>query len=149
MLVVGIGNPERGDDAVGLIAARRLREASLPGVEVIELSGVGVDLLEAWSGHLEVIIIDAVRSGAKVGTIHTFEAHLWPIPAEFFRSSTHTFCLAEAVELARALKLLPERLIVYGIEGERFEMGTRLSPSVEEALEELIAHVMIPNLRMT
>jgi len=50
-----------------------------------------------------------------------------------FPGSSHSFGLHEAIELARALKRLPRRLILYGIEGKSFGLGGELSPDVKEA----------------
>jgi hydrogenase maturation protease len=49
---------------------------------------------------------------------------------------THAFSVAEVVEMARTLGHLPQRLIVYGIEGKDFESGLGLSPDIETAAEE-------------
>ena len=45
----------------------------------------------------------------------------------FGASSTHALGLADAVELARSLGRLPQRVVVYGIEGAAFEFGNGLS----------------------
>ena len=141
-LIIGLGNEYRGDDAVGLIVARRLREAAPESVRVLEESGEGAALLESWQDADTVILIDAVHSGAKPGTIHRFDAHVQPIARKFFRFSTHAFGVAEAVELARALGRLPPRLIVYGVEGKSFEAGVGLSPEVEAAAQEVAERVL-------
>ena len=58
------------------------------------------------------------------------------LPAELFRASTHHFGLAEAVELARAVGQLPERLVVFGIEGASFGRGRGpRAPAVADAVE--------------
>ena len=132
-LFVGIGNPMRGDDAAGLLVATRLRELSPPGLRVIELEGEPIDLIEAFGGAPAVIVADAVSSGAEPGTVHRFDAAAAPLPAALAAHSTHALGLAEAVELARALGRLPERLTVLGIEGARFEAGARPLPQVERA----------------
>jgi Ni,Fe-hydrogenase maturation factor len=49
-LVIGIGNPDRGDDAAGLAVARNVRAAAPAGVAVIELDGDQLALLDAWDG---------------------------------------------------------------------------------------------------
>ena len=133
MLVIGVGNPYRNDDAVGLVVARRIRELNLRDVMVIEASGEGASLLEAWQDADSVILIDAVSSGAAPGTIHRYDIHAQNLPAQLFNHSTHSFGVAAAVELARALNHLPQHLIVYGIEGKDFNVGTILTPEVEEA----------------
>lgn len=136
-LVIGVGNEYRGDDAVGLIVARRIRDDSSTRVSVREESGEGAALMEAWQGVESIILIDAVQAGGAPGTIYRFEAHVEPMPTRFFHYSTHAFSVAEAIELARKLNQLPARLIVYGIEGRNFEAGIGLSPEVEQAAQDV------------
>ena len=137
-LVIGIGNPLRSDDGVGRVVVRRLRELNLPDVSTCEETGDGAALIEAWKHAENVVVIDAVQSGAaSPGTIHRFDASCAPVPARFFHCSTHAFSVAEAVELARALDQLPSRLVLYGIEGGNFNAGENLSPEVAAAANEL------------
>lgn len=130
-VIIGVGNEYRGDDAVGLVVARRL------GGSAIESSGGGAELIEAWRGAEVVIVIDAARSGAPAGTIHRFDANERELPREAF-PSTHAFGLAEAVELSRALGELPRRMIIYAVEGAGFDAGAGLSPEVERAIGVLV-----------
>jgi len=140
-MVIGVGNPYRHDDAVGLILARRLK-GELPGnVAVIEASGEGAALMEAWREVETVVIIDAAHSGVAPGTVHRLDAHTQRIPNRLFHYSTHAFSVAEAVELARALGELPPWLIIYGIEGKDFTAGEGLSPEVAPAAEEVARRV--------
>ena len=141
-LIIGLGNRYRGDDAVGLVVARRLKEAAPEGVRVLEESGEGAALMESWKGADTVILIDALHSGAKPGTVRRLDAHGQPIPTRFFHCSTHAFGVAEAIELARVLSQLPPRVIVYGIEGKSFEAGLGLSPEVEKAGQEVVKRVL-------
>ena len=140
-LIIGIGNEYRGDDAVGLIVARRLKECLADSVTVLEQSGDGAALMEAWQGAETVIIIDAVASGAAPGVIHRFDANTRPIPKSAFHCSTHAFGVAEAIELSRALGEFPRSLVVYGIEGKNFDAGVGLSPEVEKASCEAVRQV--------
>jgi hydrogenase maturation protease len=137
-LVIGVGNEYRGDDAVGLLVARRVKEFGLENVKVIEESGEGAHLIEAWKGDETVIIVDAVSSGSNPGSVHRFDATAQKIPSKFFRHSSHAFSVAEAVELARAMRQLPPHLIVIGIEGKSFETGVGLSSEVKQAVEEVV-----------
>jgi hydrogenase maturation protease len=133
VLLIGIGNEYRSDDGVGRLIARNLMNRRLPHIEVVEASGEGAALMETWKGADAVILIDAVSCGAPPGTIHRLNARRELIPQEYFRCSTHAFGVAEAIEMARALNLLPPRLIIYGIEGQTFAFGQGLSAAVEEA----------------
>jgi hydrogenase maturation protease len=132
--VIGVGNPWRGDDAVGLVVAQRLRTELPETVDVLEREGEPTSLIDAWDGADAVWLVDAVSSGAPPGTVHRLDARD-ELPAELFRASTHHLGLAEAVELARAVGRLPPRLVVYGIEGASFATGARLSPEVAAAAE--------------
>ena len=138
VLVIGVGNAYRRDDAAGLVAARRLCEAARADVLLREASGEGTALMAAWEEAEAVILIDAVRSGAPAGTIYRLDARAEAVPQAWFRYSTHAFSVAEAIALARALNRLPPRLIVFAVEGERFGAGVGLSPGVERAVDELV-----------
>lgn len=139
--VIGLGNDFRSDDGAGRVTARMVRTMVTNDIRVIEESGEGASLMEAWRDQDLVILIDAVQSGAAPGTIHRFDARAEEIPSRFFHYSTHAFSVAEAVELARTLGELPPQLIVYGIEGENFTSGEALSPPVAAATEEVARRV--------
>lgn len=141
ILVIGVGNVHRGDDAVGRIVAQGLKGGSTDCVNIIEKSGDGVALMECWEGADTVIIIDAVHSGALPGTIHRLDAQAQPIPATYFHYSSHAFGVAEAVELSRTLNQLPPRFIIYGIEGKCFEPGGRLTGEVAKAAQDVLEQI--------
>jgi len=63
------------------------------------------------------------------------------MPARYSFHSTHAFGVVEAIELARALHMLPPCLIVYAIEGKNFATGTGLSPEVEKAVQQVVEQV--------
>ncbi len=141
-LIIGVGNEFRGDDAVGLLVARRLAGMALPGVTIMEQSGEGADLMAAWKGADTVFIVDAAQSGAEPGKIHRFDVQDKPLPTDFFSFSSHAFGVVEAIELSRILGELPKRVVVYGIEGGDFETGMGLSPAVERAIETVIQRLL-------
>ena len=142
ILVIGVGNEYRSDDAVGLAVARRLRQLSLENVTVIEETGDGADLMESWKGADTIIIVDAAYSGAKPGTIHCIDTRAEQIPRGLLHYSTHAFSVGEAVELARVMGQLPPHILVYGIEGERFEEGMELSGAVRESVGAVVELVL-------
>ena len=132
--VIGLGNDWRSDDGVGLEVARRLNGKALVGEPI--------GLVEALNGSDEVVLVDAVSSGAPPGTIHHFEAGSDPLPVRLFgASSTHALGLADAVELARSLGRLPSRVVVYGIEGGEFAFGQGLTPPVAAAADRVVEEV--------
>jgi hydrogenase maturation protease len=138
VLVIGVGNDYRSDDAVGLAVVRTLKAKELPSTLCLESDGDGTTLMETWSQASRVIIVDAISSGAQPGTIHRFDALTQPLPASYSFSSTHAFGVAEAIQLARTLDQLPASLVVYGIEGKNFIAGTERSVEVEGAVQEVV-----------
>ena len=144
--VIGVGNPSRSDDRAGLQVARRLREHVSDGTagncRIVECSGEATALMAAWANARAVIIADAVLSGASPGTVHRLDAAAEPVPASFSTRSTHSFGLAQAIELARALGQLPQRIVIYGIEGASFDHGEELSPQVAAAMPRAVDRIL-------
>ena len=80
------------------MVARRLRERAPEDVEVRELEGEPVTLVEAWNGAGSVFVVDAVKSGSRPGTVHRLDATDEPLPATLSAASTHssTTCLCSS-----------------------------------------------------
>lgn len=142
VLVAAIGNPDRGDDGFGPAVADRLQGRVPAGVRVIECGGDVLSLIEEWAGFSAVLVVDAAAPIGQPGRIHRLDLHgLSPLVA-FARGSTHAFGIAEAVELARILGRLPRHLVVYLAEGERFDIGARLSPAVNDAVDRVTETIL-------
>lgn len=137
MRIIGCGNLHRGDDAAGIKAAERLRAL---GVNAAVCIGGFAQLMDLWHGADDVIVIDAVVTGAPAGTVHLWDATR-PLPFAKSSASTHGMGIAEAIELSRALNRLPSRLQIYGIEGRNFELGSSPLPEVEKATEEVARRI--------
>jgi len=140
-LVIGIGNPDRGDDAIGRLVARRLKAHALPGVTVLEHGGEAADLVETLRGADFAVVVDAAVSGGEPGTVHRIDVSKEALPRAWFAWSTHGLGLAEAIELARALGCLPPRCIVYAIEARAFAPGDAPSPALIAAAREVGARI--------
>jgi hydrogenase maturation protease len=138
LALIGIGNRFRRDDAAGLEVASRLRATRPPGVRILEEEGEPGTLIQDFELMKEVLIVDAISTGGRPGDLYRFDATHHPLPAETFRPSTHSLGVADAVELARELDRLPDRIAVYGIEGANFEAGEGLSPMVLATVEALV-----------
>ncbi len=133
IVVVGVGNPYRRDDAAGIIAAKILKERVPDSVEVHENSGEVAILLELLRSSKAAIFIDTVVSGSEPGKIFRFDVGGERLPAKLFHLSSHSLGIAESIELSRTMHELPSTVIVYGIEGKAFGPGEVLSPEVEIA----------------
>lgn len=141
-LLVGLGNPYRGDDAVGPLVvqevARRL-PGQAQGLRVVEREEPSA-LLDLLAEADLAVVVDAVRTGREPGNLLLLEAGseapagpALSAPGMGF-GGTHAFGLASVIELARVLDRLPRRLVVVGIEAAGFEPGSALSPAVRSAI---------------
>jgi hydrogenase maturation protease len=142
LLVIGVGNEFRGDDAVGRRVAQALQKVPVSGVTIAETDGEVTTLVDLFRTARQVVVIDACRGQERPGQIRRFDLHDESLPTSYFHCSSHAFGVAEAVELARALGCFPERLVVYAIEGKAFAPGCKLSPEVEAAIPEVIDNVL-------
>ena len=143
-IIIGIGNDFQGDDGIGHHIAQRIRTLNPPNVTVLEESGEAANLMDAWSDADVVVIIDAMYSGRTLGMVRRFDASNTPLPKEFYSHfSTHSFGIADSLELARALGLLPTKVIVYGIEGKNFETGQGLSPEVDQSTDIVVEQILL------
>jgi len=144
--VVGVGNEFRRDDGVGWAVVARLRERSrerpLPtGIVLATCDGDPGRLIGLWEGAALAVIVDAAHAHPGTpGRVHRLELHSGRLEQPPTTSS-HGLGLGEAVELARALGRLPERLVVYAVEGADGSFGTGLSPTVAAAVPELAVAV--------
>lgn len=138
MLIIGCGNRQRGDDGAGILVAERLRKL---GIDAETRSGEAADLIAAWNGADDVILVDAVVSGAPLGTVQTWDARQFTASVSP-PASTHGLGVAEAIQLARVLNQLPARLRVYAIEARRCDPGSEISPQVQGAVEEVVQRII-------
>ncbi len=132
MRIICCGNLYRGDDGVGLMVAARLRQL---GIEVSTCTGEATELLEAMDGADEVLVVDAVTTGAPAGTI--YEWHDGTGEFQHNSATTHALGVGEGIALARALGTLPEGLHIYSIEATTFEAGGEISVELRQAADEL------------
>ncbi|HLK58126.1 MAG TPA: hydrogenase maturation protease [Chthonomonadaceae bacterium] len=138
-LLIGVGNAFRHDDGVGLWVVQEIRKRNIPNLTVLESSGDGAELLDAWQEADTVVLVDATQSGSAPGTLHRLNAREQPLPAYLApRSSSHLFSIAEAIRMGAILNQLPRCLLLFGIEGRDFSPGCGLSSVVQQTAQELV-----------
>lgn len=131
--LVGLGSELRGDDAAGLLVARRVRALAGAGASVEEVSGDLDQLTRALLADGEVIVVDAVRSPGIEGEILTLEAEEIGLGETH---SSHGLGLLHAMEIAQVLGGRAS-LHLCGIRGRDFAGGAPVSPRVARACERL------------
>ncbi len=132
-LVIGVGNPDRGDDAVGIEVARQVAVERLD-VTLLEFDDPS-EAIDAWEPDDTVVLTDAVSSGGRPGDIHVIDAVTKKLPTgRWSAGGTHALGLAAVVEIARALGRLPRRLVVVGVEAKHFGHGVPMCGAVADAV---------------
>lgn len=140
--VVGIGNKDCGDDGIGAAVIQRLETMELNGTIPILASGEPVGLIGILADHEVAILVDAIDVINGEGKIHRYDASTEALPSELFSNySTHSMGIYDAIEMSRVLDEIPEKLIVFGMEGKNFQPGDTMSPKVTENLDELVNRI--------
>jgi hydrogenase maturation protease len=144
-LVVGYGNPLRGDDGVGwLIAGRLADDPRMAGTEILQRHQLTPELALDISRAERVVLVDA-RSDALPGTVTTGPLGLGD---EGSSAWSHHVGPAGLVALARTLYGRVPDVHVVGIGVASLEVGAELSPAVaaalDPAIEAIVALVLDP-----
>jgi len=130
VLVLAVGNPSRGDDAIGPELAARLEAAGLPGVEVISEFQLQVENALDLVGRERVIFVDA-----GTGTPAPFELRRVHAVAEFLHTSHALSPEAVLATYRRVTGDEPPEAWLLCVRGESFELGEPLSRTAAANLE--------------
>ena len=142
-LIVGLGNPLRGDDGVGVRVIQTLMAEALPeGVEAVEGGTQGLGLVSLMEGWRRVILVDAANVGQPPGGFVRFTPQEARLLGGDQRLSIHNAGLRDALLLAETLELLPDEIIIYGMQPANLDWDDNLSPQVEAKMPELVRAIL-------
>ena len=154
ILIAGVGNVLRADDAFGVEVANRLAEMELPeGTRVVETGIGGIALVqELQEGWDALIVVDAVDRGRPAGTLMLIEPEVVDVHALSLEerhdllADMHLATPERAMMLARALGVLPSRVLMVGCQPEDpesigREMSAAVTAAVDVAVTEILRHV--------
>lgn len=140
-IVLGLGNDLLADDAVGILAAKRLEHVLDKRADVTVSNLTGLALMEVLDGYERAIVIDAVQTGnVEPGTILELTA------ADLSRvisPSPHYAGIPEMLALAQLLEMkFPQDIRIYAIEvQDAYTVGGGVSRPVRAALDELTERI--------
>ena len=142
-LIVGLGNPLRGDDGIGARAIQMLLAETLPkGIEVVEGGTQGLGLVSLMEGWRRVILVDAANVDRAPGEFVRFTPQDARLLGEDQYISIHNAGLRDALLLAETLDLLPGEIVIYGMQPANLDWDDALSPEVEAAMPELVKSIL-------
>lgn len=139
-VVIGIGNPNFKDDAIGLevIEALRQDEEVLEFVDLESFWNIDLKVIDTMLGYEKAIVVDAMKTGAEPGTIFEFDGKTtWE---RVYASGTHSMSIFEVIRIGYTIfpEEMPKEVKVIGIEGkEVLALGKGISEEARQAVEKV------------
>lgn len=172
-LVIGLGNPILGDDGIGWKVAEEVKKQLSPSpiraaqtsqrewsasevdarvggkeaeshIDVDFLSLGGISLMEHLIGYERAILIDALVSGQKPGSVTVSKLSEMPDFSALHTTSAHDTSLQNALKLGEGMGAkLPGEVLVVGIATNRvYDFSEELSAPVANAVPEAAKTVL-------
>jgi len=152
-LIAGFGNSLRGDDGFGVAVIHRLEELGVgsetwnPGdrIDLLEVGTAGIRMAQDLLTPCDVLIIaDAMTRGGEPGTLYVREVD----DVEQAESvDMHVAIPSQALSVAKALGVLPPKIIIVGCEPMQVDELTcdltgELSPPVRLAVAQAVEQIL-------
>ena len=144
ILIVSCGNSMAGDDALGPQVTALLRKNPPDNVRIVDLDMNPAGLMDHLDGQDALFIIDAVRwPGKEVASLIDLD---WSQAKEARLAnddcfSTHGFSIANQIELAENLKILPPTVRLFGLIVDSTEIGKKINDPLEKAVPDLLERI--------
>ena len=137
-LILGVGNPLRGDDGLGPEAIRLLQGDPLTEkADLLDGGTDGLNLIEDIQAYERAIIIDAVDMRAPVGAVRIFSPDEAKINIVSEALSTHGFGLGEVIALLKQLGCKTE-LTIIGVQPRATNFGEPMSAEVHNSIDQVL-----------
>ena len=119
--IAGIGNPIRSDDGIGVYVCERIELLKIPGVSVMPLQQLQVELIETFSSFDYVVIADA--------SIDDHDIEFYPLTSTASHSISSSHHINPEILNALSAQINGKRfhLFICKIKGVKFDFGEDLS----------------------
>lgn len=137
--IIGIGNPLRKDDGVGILLLEKLAEnkKKLPkGIEYVDGGTSGMGLLHHFARYDIVFVIDAVDFKGTPGELRLFKLEDIANRKYNFSISTHDIDFLKVVEISKEIKEKPE-IFIFGIQPKDTSFSKGLSPELRQKIDNI------------
>ena len=140
MKIFAVGNNFFGDDGVGSVVLDRIGEENLfPGAETFDAHTDALSLLDRFAPDELNVIIDAAEMGLEPGSVVGFAPDEVKMRIKSDHLSMHGFGLAETFAMAKQVGVLPERVVILGVEPAEIKIDRGLSDVVTAAIPDVLA----------
>jgi hydrogenase maturation protease len=141
IVVIGVGNLLLKDEGIGIHAVQALQEQELPADVKLVDGGTSPDLIAYTRAGDKLIIVDAAKAGGEPGTIYRFKPEdLAGEKASL--ASAHEMGVVENLRLIKLSGNEPKETVIIGIEPNKIEFGTELSPELQQKLPQIVEVVL-------
>ena len=142
LLVLGLGNLLMNDDAVGVVAARKLQKiySDSDNFKILDGGTLGLDLLPYIEWADKLIIIDAVNLGIDPGTVVKIEGEDIDSVLEK-KLSPHQMGIKDILSTADLMGYRPGSIVLFGIQSENIQMDMKISDVVMNNFNKLLNEV--------
>jgi hydrogenase maturation protease len=154
LTIIGCGNLNRGDDAVGVIIAQRLQqflaEHFYPNIRVYDCGTAGMEIMFQARGSKQLVIIDASSTGSEPGAVFKVPGkELEALPEPSY--NLHDFRWDNALAAGRKIFKddFPAEVTVYLIEAENLDFGLELSLAVQRSADIVFDEITATIARVT
>ena len=138
-VVLGLGNMLMADDGIGLAALAQLQDQWFvpPDVDLVDGGTWGMNLLPIIEAADRLLVLDAIDTGAAPGTLAELRGR--DVPRFLSQKlSPHQIDLREVLALADLRGTLPDELVAVGLQPERRDTSTALTPCVQEGRPRMV-----------
>jgi hydrogenase maturation protease len=142
-LVLGLGNVLLTDEAVGAAVLKALEPvaAARPDVALMDGGTLSFTLAGPIGDADRLVVVDAARMGQAPGTVRVLEDEAMDAQLSHHANNVHEVSLADLFDIARLTNSLPVRRALIGIEPERVDWGSELTPAVAAAVPRAVAEI--------
>lgn len=144
--VIGIGNPLRKDDGIGIVLLEKLVEIKddLPDdIEYIDGGTGGMNLLHLFARFDIVVFIDAVNFGGEIAESKFFNSEEVISKNIQIKISTHGSDILKIIQLSKELGENPDEVFIFGVQPQDMTPGTRLSHEIQENIDLLVNNLKV------
>lgn len=135
VLVLGLGNRLRGDDAAGPLLLQALQGSPLAQqAQLVDGGTVGLALLPHVEDAAALVAVDAARFGAEPGTVRVFEGDAMDHLLQGRKHSAHEVALADLLAAAALTGRLPAHRALVAVQPATTELALEPTPCVAAAL---------------
>ena len=142
-LILGLGNVLLTDEAVGVAVLDALAAdaETTPGLSLVDGGTLSFTLAGPIGDAARLIVVDAAAMGEAPGSIRVFEGTAMDEQLTRHAKSVHEVSLSDLMDIARLTDSLPQRRALIGIEPERVDWGSELTPPVAAAVPRAVSEV--------